>query len=61
VRYGDGLPNLAAFVALAVGVVNLASALTPNIAWRHHLLLHVTPVQAVPLFHTLRSPRARFS
>ncbi|MGZ4422739.1 MAG: bifunctional lysylphosphatidylglycerol flippase/synthetase MprF [Gaiellaceae bacterium] len=56
VRYGDGLPNLAALVALAVGIVNFASALTPNIAWRHHLLLHVEPVEAVPLFHTLAIP-----
>ena len=56
VRHGDGLPNLAAFVALAVGIVNFASALTPNIAWRHHLLLHVEPVEVVPLFHTLAIP-----
>jgi lysyl-tRNA synthetase class 2 len=56
VRYGDGLPNLTAFVALVVGIVNCASALTPNIAWRHHLLLHVEPVEAVPLFHTLAIP-----
>lgn len=56
VRYGDGLPNLTAFVALAVGIVNGVSALTPNIAWRHHLLLHVEPVEAVPLFHTLAIP-----
>ena len=56
VRKGDGLPNLAAFVALAVGIVNLASALTPNVAWRHHLLLHVEPVEAVPLLHTLAIP-----
>jgi hypothetical protein len=36
-------PRLAAAVAFAVGLVNLASALTPNIAWRHHLLLQAEP------------------
>lgn len=56
VRYGEGLPSLAAFLALAVGVVNLVSALTPNIAWRHHALLQLEPVEAVPLFHTLAVP-----
>jgi lysyl-tRNA synthetase, class II len=56
VRYGDGLPTLAAFVALCLGVVNLVSALTPNIAWRHHALLRLEPVEAVPLFHTLAIP-----
>jgi lysyl-tRNA synthetase class 2 len=43
-------------VALAVGAVNLASALTPNVAWRGHLLLQVEPVEFVPLFHTLAVP-----
>jgi lysyl-tRNA synthetase, class II len=56
VRSGDGLPNLAAFVALTVGIVNLVSAVTPNIAWRHHVLLQLEPVEAVPLFHTLAVP-----
>ena len=30
------------------GAVNLASALTPNIAWRRHVLLQVEPVEAMP-------------
>lgn len=55
-RYADGLPELAGAVALAIGVVNLVSALTPNIAWRHHLLLQLEPVHAVPLLHTLAVP-----
>jgi lysyl-tRNA synthetase class 2 len=50
------LPALAAVTALAVGAVNLASALTPNVAWRGHLLLQVEPVELVPLFHTLAVP-----
>ncbi len=52
----EGLPTLAAAVALAVGAVNLASALTPNVVWRGHLLLQVEPVELVPLFHTLAVP-----
>jgi lysyl-tRNA synthetase, class II len=55
-RRFDRLPQLAAAVALAVGAVNLASALTPNVAWRGHLLLQVEPVESVPLFHTLAVP-----
>jgi lysyl-tRNA synthetase class 2 len=55
-RRFERLPALAAAVALAVGAVNLASALTPNVAWRGHLLLQVEPVELVPLFHTLAVP-----
>jgi lysyl-tRNA synthetase, class II len=55
-RRADGLPTLAGAAAFAIGLVNLLSALTPNVAWRHHLLLHVEPVSAVPLFHTLTVP-----
>src|SRR5439155_18089798 len=36
--------------------VNLVSALTPNLAWRGHLLLDVLPLPAVPLFHTVAVP-----
>jgi lysyl-tRNA synthetase class 2 len=56
IRRGEGLPALAGAVAFAVGLVNLLSALTPNVAWRHHLLLQLEPVEAVPLFHTLAVP-----
>jgi lysyl-tRNA synthetase, class II len=55
-RRFERLPPLAAAVALAVGAVNLASALTPNVAWRGHLLLRLEPVELVPLFHTLAVP-----
>jgi lysyl-tRNA synthetase, class II len=56
IRRAEGLPALAAAVAFAVGLVNLASALTPNIAWRHHVLLQLEPVEVVPIFHTLAVP-----
>ena len=55
-RYADGLPVLAGGVAFAIGAVNLFSALTPNIAWRHHLLLQLEPVRAIPLFHAVAVP-----
>jgi lysyl-tRNA synthetase, class II len=39
-----------------VGLVNIASALTPNIHWRGHLLLDFEPVEAIRLFHALALP-----
>jgi lysyl-tRNA synthetase, class II len=50
------LPPSAAVAAALVGVVNIASALTPSIRWRGHLLLAVEPVQAMRLFHALALP-----
>src|SRR5579884_2466628 len=50
------LPRLAAAAAAFVGLVNVASALTPNIHWRGHLLLQLEPVAAMRLFHTLALP-----
>jgi lysyl-tRNA synthetase class 2 len=57
-RLADALPGLTAAAALATGVVNLVSALTPNVAWRGHLLLHALPVRAVPVFHAMAVPAA---
>ncbi len=56
IRYADGLPSLAGAVAFAIGVVNLFSALTPNIRWRGHLLLQLVPFREVPLFHAFAVP-----
>jgi lysyl-tRNA synthetase class 2 len=39
-----------------VGIVNIASALTPSIRWRGHLLLGYEPVEAMRLFHALALP-----
>jgi lysyl-tRNA synthetase class 2 len=52
----DALPGLAAVAAALVGLVNIASALTPNVHWRGHLLLQYEPVQAIRLFHALALP-----
>src|ERR1700759_5742410 len=51
-------PALAAIAAALVGLVNVASALTPNIRWRGRLLLNVEPVEAVRLFHAFALPAA---
>ncbi|HTU97087.1 MAG TPA: phosphatidylglycerol lysyltransferase domain-containing protein [Solirubrobacteraceae bacterium] len=49
-------PALAAFAAALVGLINVASALTPNIRWRGRLLLDVEPVEAMRLFHAVALP-----
>jgi lysyl-tRNA synthetase, class II len=49
-------PGLAAIAAALVGLVNVASALTPNIRWRGHLLLDFEPVEAMRLFHAFALP-----
>jgi lysyl-tRNA synthetase class 2 len=50
------LPRLAAFGAALVGAINVASALTPTVSWRGHLLLSYEPVEAMRLFHALALP-----
>src|SRR5712691_5814259 len=55
-RRGDGVPGLAAAAAAITGVVNICSALTPNVSWRGHFLLQVEPVSALPVFHALALP-----
>ena len=40
----------------AVGLINIASALTPDIRWRGHLLLSFEPVEAIRLFHAMALP-----
>ena len=55
-RFSRSLPRFAAVAAALVGLVNIASALTPNIRWRGHLLLQLEPVQAIRLFHASALP-----
>ena len=47
---------MAAIAAALVGLINVASTLTPNIRWRGHLLLEYEPVEAVHLFHAFALP-----
>jgi lysyl-tRNA synthetase, class II len=55
-RSSDGLPAMAATAAALVALVNVVSAVTPNVAWRGRLLLQLEPVEALPLFHALAVP-----
>jgi lysyl-tRNA synthetase, class II len=55
-RLTGHVPALAAVAAALVGAINLASALTPSIRWRGHLLLQFEPVEAMRLFHALAFP-----
>jgi lysyl-tRNA synthetase class 2 len=55
-RLSRATPALAAVAAALVGLVNVASALTPNIRWRGHLLLQFEPVAAIRLFHAAALP-----
>ncbi|HSC74302.1 MAG TPA: phosphatidylglycerol lysyltransferase domain-containing protein [Gaiellaceae bacterium] len=57
-RRADPLPTLAAVGAIAVAVVNLVSALTPNVAWRGHALLALEPMAAMRVSHALAIPAA---
>ncbi|MEA2392004.1 MAG: lysyl-tRNA synthetase, class [Solirubrobacteraceae bacterium] len=55
-RWARWLPGLSALAAIVVGLVNLISALTPNLSWRGHVLLDVEGVDAIPIFHALAVP-----
>jgi lysyl-tRNA synthetase class 2 len=55
-RLSSHVPALAAVAAAFVGLVNVASALTPNISWRGHVLLQFEPLAAMRLFHALALP-----
>ena len=49
-------PALAAIAAALVGLIGVASALTPDIRWRGRLLLNVEPIEAIRLFHAFALP-----
>ena len=57
-RRADPLPLLVAVAAATIALVDLLSALTPNVRWRGHLLLKIEPVQELRVFHALAIPVA---
>jgi lysyl-tRNA synthetase class 2 len=57
-RRWDPLPTLVALAATAIALVDLMSAITPDVAWRGHLLLQLEPVQDLRVFHALAVPTA---
>ena len=50
------LPQLTAGLTALLGAVNIASALTPDIHWRGHLLLQVEALHTIEVFHALALP-----
>lgn len=50
------IPRLGAAITALVGLVNIASALTPNIRWRGHLLLNFEAMETMRVFHALALP-----
>jgi lysyl-tRNA synthetase class 2 len=55
-RYVRWTAPVAAAAAALVGLINVASALTPTIHWRGHLLLGYEPLAAMRFFHALAFP-----
>ncbi len=51
--FRDRLPTIAGWLTALVGLLNVASALTPNLAERARLLLHIEDSEFVPLAHAL--------
>jgi lysyl-tRNA synthetase class 2 len=60
IHRGDPLPKLAGLASAVAALVNLASAASPNIAWRHHALLQVEPFEAVRVSHAAAVPASLF-
>jgi lysyl-tRNA synthetase, class II len=56
IRRAAALPRIAALAAVLAGLVNLASAVTPNIQWRDHLLLQIAPLEALRVSHAVAVP-----
>jgi len=52
----DDVPGLAAIAVAIVGLVDLVSAVTPNVSWRGRVLVHVEPVAAMRAAHALAVP-----
>ena len=50
------LPAAAAVLTAFTGLVNIASALTPDMRWRGHLLLRYEGIEAIRIFHALALP-----
>jgi lysyl-tRNA synthetase class 2 len=55
-RHLDDVPAIAALATAAVGLVDLLSALTPNVHWRGRVLLHLEPVSVMRNAHALAVP-----
>ena len=52
----DDVPAVAAIVTAAVGIIDLASSLSPNVSWRGNVLLHVESIGLMRSAHALAAP-----
>ncbi len=52
----DDIPAIAAFATGAVALVDLMSAVTPNVSWRGRELVHLEPVSVMRNAHALAVP-----
>jgi lysyl-tRNA synthetase, class II len=52
----DDVPVVAAFATAAVGLIDLMSAVTPNVSWRGRELVHLEPVSVMRNAHALAVP-----
>jgi lysyl-tRNA synthetase class 2 len=55
-RHLDDIPAVAAIVTAVVGLVDLLSAVTPNVSWRGRELIHLEPVSLMRNAHALAVP-----
>ena len=55
-RHLDDVPAVAALATAAAGIVDLLSALTPNVSWRGRVLVHLEPVSVMQQAHALAVP-----
>jgi lysyl-tRNA synthetase, class II len=55
---GDWVPGLAALVVAATAIASLISTLTPNVAWRGHVIAQFRIVQLAAVFHAAVIPTA---
>ena len=52
----DDVPAVAAAATAVVGLVDLLSAVTPNVSWRGRVLVHLEPVSVMQHAHALAVP-----
>ena len=55
-KAGDATATAAACLTFIAAVVNVVSAVTPNVGWRTDLLEQIEPVSSLPVFHALALP-----
>ena len=57
-QHGDWVPALASLIVAGTAVASLVSTLTPNVAWRGHVISQVPIVHVAAVFHAAVIPTA---